>query len=74
METKIVDRIVEKVVEKVVEVERVVYRDRERANSEFERDVSEHESIEENFEVLGKIKVGESSVSGGTFANLERDD
>ena len=67
METKIVDRIVEK------GVERGVYRERERANSEFERSGSEHESIEENFEVVGRVKVGESSVSG-TFANLEIDD
>lgn len=55
-------QIIEKIVEKIV------YRDR--APSEMERDVSEHESIEENFEVVGRVKVDESQA---VFAKLDQD-
>lgn len=60
-----------KVVEKVVE--KIVYRDRDvpKPDSDLEKEVSEHESIEENFEVVGRVKVGESSA---TFAALHEDD
>ena len=66
------------IVEKIVE--KIVYRDREvrveraerAAESDIEQEIEEHESIEENFEVVGRVKVGESSAA--TFANLENSD
>ena len=62
-----------KTVEKIVEVEKIVYRDRpQQVESEEEKDVSINESIEETMEVVGRVKVAESSA--GAFVNLERDD
>ena len=60
-----------KIVEKIVE--KIVYRDRVEAGAEsdIEREEYEHDSIEENFEVVGRVKVGESTAA---YANLERDD
>ena len=46
----------EKVVEKIVE--KIVYK--EKPASDYDRNVSEHESIEENFEIIGRVKVEES--------------
>lgn len=50
-----------------------MYRDREvvKAESEEEKEVSEHESIEEQFEVVGRVKVGETT---DAFVNLNKED
>ena len=66
LETKVVEKVVEK----------IVYRDREvpkpqEPDSDVDQQMSEHESQEEHFEVVGRVKVAESSA---TFAALERDD
>lgn len=39
--------------------------------SDKDIEVNEHESEEETFEIVGRVKVGEAS---GTFAALERED
>ena len=56
-------------------VEKIVYRDREvqpkEPTSDKDIEVNEHESEEETFEIVGRVKVGEAS---GTFAALERED
>ena len=54
--TQIQDRVVEKIVEKIVYVERP------QPASDIEQDVSEHESIEETFDVIGRVKVAQSEV------------
>ena len=47
-------------VEKIVE--KIVYVDRPQPASDIEQDVSEHESIEETFDVIGRVKVAQSEV------------
>ena len=39
-------------------VEKIVYRDK--AESDVERDFSEQEEVEETFNIVGRVKVGES--------------
>lgn len=39
-------------------MEKIVYK--EKPASDYDRNVSEHESIEENFEIIGRVKVEES--------------